>query len=60
VLAAAEAVPSLTLRCDDERRRLLPVERAEPLVDRAGAFQRDGLADDLGDGELRLDFGDDA
>jgi hypothetical protein len=60
VLAAPEAVPRLTVGRDDERRGLLGVEGAESLVDSARALQRDGLADDVDDRELRLDFGNDA
>jgi hypothetical protein len=60
MLATTEAVPRLPVGCDDERRGLLGVERAEALHDRPGALERDRLTDDLGDGQLRLDLGDDA
>jgi hypothetical protein len=60
VLAAAEAVPGLSIRRDDERRGLLGVEGAEALLHGAGSLQRDGLADDVGDGEFRFDLGNDA
>ncbi len=36
------------------------MERAEALVDGARTFECDGLADDVDDRELRLDFGNDA
>jgi hypothetical protein len=60
VLAAAEAVPRLAFGRDDERGRLLAVERAQPLGDASGALQRDRLANDVGDGQLGFDLGDDA
>jgi hypothetical protein len=60
MLAAPEAVPRLSLGGHDERGRLLPVEGAEALVDGAGSLEGDGFADELDDGDLRLDLGDDA
>ena len=60
MLATAEAVPRLSVGRDDERWGLLGMEGAESLVDGARALQRDGLADDVDDRELRLDFDDDA
>ena len=60
VLATAEAVPRLAIGRDDEGWRLLGVERAEALGDGAGSLERDGLADDVGDGKLRFDLGNDA
>ena len=58
--AAAEAVPALAGRGDDERRRLLAVERAQALVGGSRLLQRDGLADHVDDRQLALDFGSDA
>ncbi len=59
-LAAAEAVPALAARRDDEARRLLAVERAEALVGRARLLQLDRLPDDVEDGQPALHFGGDA
>ena len=59
-LTTAEAAPRLAVGADDERRRLLRVEGAEPLVGGAGALQCDRLADDLEHAELRFDLGGDA
>jgi hypothetical protein len=53
-------MPRFALGRDRERRRLLGVERTEPLQERAGSLELDGLADDVGDRELRLDLGGDA
>ena len=55
--AAAEAVPALTGRGDDERRRLLAVERTEALVGGARLLECHRLADDIDDGQLALDLG---
>jgi hypothetical protein len=60
VLAATEAVPRLAVGRDDEGRRLLGVKRAKALVNAPRTFERDRLADDVDDGELRLDLGNDA
>src|SRR3954471_4713513 len=54
--AAPEAVPRLAGRGDDERGRLLPVEGAQALVRGSRLLQRDGLADDVDDPQLALDF----
>ena len=58
--AAAEAMPRLARRGDDERRCLLAVEWAEALVGCAGLLQRDRFADDIDDRQLALDLGSDA
>ncbi|GMA88840.1 hypothetical protein GCM10025868_40900 [Angustibacter aerolatus] len=59
-LAAAEAVPDAERRPHVERRRLLVVERAEPLErpDATGS-ERDVLADDVLDRRTLLDRGHD-
>jgi hypothetical protein len=44
--AAAEAVEVALLAIDVERRRLLAVERTEPLVGGAGLLERDVILDD--------------
>jgi hypothetical protein len=44
--AAAEAVEVALLAVDVERRRLLAVERAQPLVGGAGLLERDVVLDD--------------
>ena len=53
----AEAMPRLARRGDDERGRLLTVERAQALVGGSRLLQRDRFADDLDDGQLALDLG---
>ncbi len=58
--AAAEALPALAGRRDDEGRRLLAVERAEPLEGRARLLELDGLADDVDEIDLVLDGCSDA
>ena len=55
--AAAEAMPALARWRDDERRCLLAVERAEPLVGAPCLLQADRFADDLDDRQLVLHFG---
>src|SRR5215210_2668189 len=55
--AAAEAVPAVAGRGHHERRRLLAVERAEPLVRGAGLLQADRLADYVDDVQPTLHFG---
>ena len=55
-LAAAEAMPALAGGSHDEAGGLLPVERAEPLEGRARLSQLHGLADDIDDRQLALDF----
>ena len=57
---AAEAVEEPPVPVDGERRRLLGVERAEPLVAGARPAQRDDLLHDLHDVGLRLQIGDEA
>ena len=59
-LAAAEAMPRLAVRADDEGWRLLRVERAEALERGAGPLEGHGLTDQVGDRNLRFDFGSDA
>ena len=59
-LAAAEAVPRLANGGDHERRRLLAVEGAQPLVRGARLLEGDALADDVDDRQLALDLGSDA
>ncbi len=54
--AAAEALPALAGRRDDEARRLLAVERAEALERRARLLQLDRLPDHIGDLEPALHF----
>jgi hypothetical protein len=53
-------MPGLAIGRDDERWRLLGVERAQALVNAPGALESDRLADDVDDRELRLDLGNDA
>jgi hypothetical protein len=53
-------MPRVPFRSHRERRRLLTVKRAQPFEDGAGSFECDGLADQIGDRELRLDLGNDA
>ena len=57
-LAAAEAVEVLRVGEDDERGRLLLMERAEPLVAAAGALELHVGADQLDDVGAFADFGD--
>jgi len=59
-LSAAEAMPRLPIRGHDEGGCLLGVERAETLVRGAGPLELHGLADDINDGEFRLDLGGEA
>ncbi len=54
--AAAEAVPVLAGRGDDERGCLLTVEGAQALVGGARLLERHRLADDLDDRQLALDL----
>ena len=54
--AAAEALPGLARRRDRERRRLLAVERAQALEGGAGLAQLNGLADQVDEVDLLLDF----
>ena len=55
--ATAEAVPALAGRGDHERRRLLAVEGAQPLVGGARLLEGHGLADHVDDRQLALDLG---
>ena len=54
--AAAEALPALARGRDRERRRLLAVERAQALVRGARLAQLHGLADQIDEVDLLLDF----
>ena len=56
--AAAEAMEEAFFLVDAERRRLLAVKRAEPLVFRAGLAQRHGVRDDGDNVCRRPDFVD--
>src|SRR5207253_5131404 len=58
VCAAAKAMVVTLIRKDDERRRLLGMERAQPFVRPSGLLQRDPLANDVDDVETGLDLGD--
>ena len=60
VLAAPEAVPGVARGRHDERRRLLAVERAQPLEGGARLLQLDRLPHHVRDGQAALDLGDDA
>src|SRR5689334_20319604 len=55
--SAAKAMPGLAGGRDDERRCLLAVERAEPLVGGPRLLEADRLADHIDDGQLVLHFG---
>ncbi len=59
-LAAAEAVPRLAVGADDERRRLLRVERAQALEGGACPLESNRLANEVGNRNLRFDLGSDA
>src|SRR4051812_2283014 len=54
--AAAEALPRVPGRGDRERRRLLTMERAQPLEGRPGLLQLHRLADHVDDAQPTLDL----